>query len=70
MIPASAECTERAAKAEEASEIACDDGTRESLQRIAASWRRLAETYQFVEGIEAKHIDVKHVEAKHLADQE
>src|SRR5262249_15616645 len=55
MIPRSADCAERAMRAEEASEIAGDEGTRESLQKIAASWRRLAATYQFVEGIEAKH---------------
>ncbi|MBO0759203.1 MAG: hypothetical protein J2P54_25465 [Bradyrhizobiaceae bacterium] len=48
MIPKSAECLERAAKAEEAAHHAGNRDAQEALQRIADSWRRLAVSYEFI----------------------
>jgi hypothetical protein len=45
-------CIERAAKAEEDSHCIGDMDAQDSLRRVAASWRRLAESCQFVEGVE------------------
>jgi hypothetical protein len=52
MIPKSAECLERAAKAEEAAHHAGNRDAREALQRIADSWRRLAVSSEFIEDTE------------------
>jgi hypothetical protein len=45
-------CVERAAKAEEDSHCIGDVNAQDSLRRVAASWRRLAESCQFVEGVD------------------
>jgi hypothetical protein len=52
MLPKSAECLERAAKAEEAANHAGNRDAREALQRIADSWRRLAVSSEFIEDTE------------------
>jgi len=54
MILKSAECLERAAKAEEAAHHAGDRDAREALQRIADSWRRLAVSFEFIEDTERR----------------
>jgi hypothetical protein len=54
MIPKSAECLERAAKAEEAAHHTGNRDARETLQRIADSWRRLAVSYEFIEDTERR----------------
>jgi hypothetical protein len=45
-------CIERAAKAEEDSHCIGDLDAQDSLRRVAACWRRLAESCQFMEGVE------------------
>ena len=45
-------CIERAAKAEEDSHCVGDADAQDTLRRIAASWRRLALSCQFMEGVE------------------
>lgn len=52
MILKSAECLERAAKAEEAAHHAGNRDAREALKRIADSWRRLAVSSEFIEDTE------------------
>jgi hypothetical protein len=54
MILKSAECLERAAKAEEAAHHAGNRDAREALQRIADSWRRLAVSCEFIEDTERR----------------
>ena len=45
-------CIERAAKAEDDSHCVGDPDAQDTLRRIAASWRRLAESCQVTEGAE------------------
>jgi hypothetical protein len=54
MIPKSAECLERAAKAEEAAHHAGSRDGWEAMQRIAESWRRLAVSSEFIEDTERR----------------
>jgi hypothetical protein len=51
MIPKSFEYIERAVKAERAALVVDDPHTRAVLEQIAASWRRVASTFQQVEDI-------------------
>jgi hypothetical protein len=47
-----AACLERAAKAEKAALEASDPVARRDHEVMANAWRHLAESYQFVEGVE------------------
>jgi hypothetical protein len=54
MIPKSSDCLEHADEAEDAAQRIDDAALKEILLKVAESWRRTAQTYQFVEDIESR----------------
>jgi hypothetical protein len=59
-----ADCLERASAAEQRGKETADPALRADNERMAASWRHLARSYEFVESLERFLLDTQRAKAR------